>query len=260
MPALERFVLHRLAELDQVVRRAYETYDYRRAFSALFNFCAVDLSSFYFDVRKDALYCDPLSSARRRACRTVMDELFSRLTAWLAPIMVFTMEEVWLSRFPNDDSSVHLRQFPQTPQGWLDETLAQDWTVLRRLRRAVTGALEVERREKRIGASLEAAPEIHVTSAAYGEALDRQRGGDGREAFLAELCIASGASLAEGVGPENVFRLEGVDDVAVLPARAAGVKCARSWKFFDPKTADPAYPDITPRDAKAVAEWDAAHG
>jgi isoleucyl-tRNA synthetase len=260
MPALERFVLHRLAELDQVVRKAYETYDYRRAFSALFNFCAVDLSSFYFDVRKDVLYCDPRRSDRRRACRTVMDALFSRLTAWLAPIMAFTMEEVWLSRFPGEDSSVHLRQFPDTPAAWRDDALAADWTVLRRLRRVVTGALEVERREKRIGASLEAAPHIHVSSPDYAAALDRQRGGDSRDDFLAGLCIASGAALSNGAAPDSAFRLEGVDDVAVVPARADGVKCARSWKIFDPATADPDFPDITPRDAMAVAEWDSAHG
>ncbi len=259
MPSLERLILHRMAEVDAIVRKAYEVYDYRRAFTALFNFCAVDLSSFYFDVRKDVLYCDPLGSDRRRACRTVMDELFSRLTAWLAPIMVFTMEEVWLSRFPSDTDSVHLRTFPDTPESWRDEALAADWAVLRRLRRAVTGALEVERREKRIGASLEAAPAIHVASGDYAAALDRQRGDDSREDFLAELCIASGAALAEGAAPDGAFRLEGVDDIAVVPAKAPGVKCARSWKFFDPETADPAYPDVTPRDARALKEWDAAH-
>ncbi len=260
MPSLERFVLHRLSELDVTVRRAYEAHDYRRAFSALFNFCAVELSSFYFDVRKDVLYCDPLRSTRRRACRTVMDKLFTRLTAWLAPIMVFTMEEVWLSRFPSDGGSVHARLFPETPEAWRDEALAADWAVLRRLRRAVTGALEVERRDKRIGASLEAAPHIHVTSPDYAAALDRQRGESTREDFLAELCITSGATLRDGAGPAEAFRLEGVDDVSVVPARAGGVKCARSWKFFDPAAADPAYPGITPRDAQAVAEWDGMRG
>jgi isoleucyl-tRNA synthetase len=99
-------VLHRLYELDGVVRRAYETYQYRDALSAIVEFCNVELSAFYLDVRKDALYCDAPSSVRRRACRTAIDEVFSRLTAWLAPILPFTTEEAWLTRFP-DQKSVH---------------------------------------------------------------------------------------------------------------------------------------------------------
>jgi len=261
MPSLERWVLHRLAELDELVRGAYEAYDFKRAFSALFQFVTVDLSAVYLDVRKDALYCDPPDSARRRACRTVMDAVFMRLSAWLAPLMPFTMEEVWLARFPSEDDSVHLRIFPETPEDWRDDALAEDWRLIRRLRRVVTGALETERREKRIGASLEAAPQVFVGDRAYVEAIERQRGEDSAESFLAELFITSQASLGEGAPPADAWRdLEETADIAVVPARASGVKCQRSWKYFDPATADPAYPDITPRDAEAVRAWDAAHG
>jgi hypothetical protein len=142
MPELDRYVLHRLAELDALVRRGYRDYDFRRIFQALFNFAAIDLSAFYFDIRKDALYCEPASSTVRKACLTVLDEVFSRLTAWLAPMLPFTMDEAWLSRFPSEDDSVHLRQFPETPQAGSIPALDEKWRRVRRVRRVVTGALE----------------------------------------------------------------------------------------------------------------------
>ena len=122
MPELERWVLHRLAELDETVRQGYSAYDFQGVFQAIFNFATVELSAFYFDIRKDALYCDGPSD-RRNASRTVLDILFHRLTTWLAPVLVFTMEEVWLERFPGDDSSVHLIDIPETPGAWRDDAL-----------------------------------------------------------------------------------------------------------------------------------------
>ena len=153
MPELERWVLHRLSELDRLVRECNEAFDFPRLYSALHNFCATDLSAFYFDVRKDALYCDRPDSTRRRAARTVLDQLFHCLVAWLAPVLVFTAEEAWLTRFPSEDDSVHLRQFPEVPPEWHDAALGERWERVRQIRRVVTGALEVERRDKRIGSS-----------------------------------------------------------------------------------------------------------
>ncbi|PKQ06367.1 MAG: isoleucine--tRNA ligase [Alphaproteobacteria bacterium HGW-Alphaproteobacteria-12] len=251
MPELERVVLHNLAELDGLVRAAYMDYDFKRVTHTLSNFMNVDLSAFYFDIRKDVLYCDAPSSLRRRACRTVLDALFSRLTAWLAPVLCFTMEEVWLSRFPADDASVHLRTFPETPGDWRDAALAGKWRKVRELRRVVTGALEIERREKRIGASLEAAPEIHVSAPEFLSALD---GLD-----LAELAITSQATLIEGEGPASAFRLDDVPGVCVVPKLAEGKKCARSWRILPDVGSDPDYPDLSPRDAAAVREYDARH-
>ncbi len=126
MPELERWVLHRLAELDHKVRTGYSAYDFQGVFSAIFNFATVELSAFYFDIRKDALYCDG-DTARRRASRTVLDLLFHRLTTWLAPVLAFTMEEVWLERFPGEGASVHLTDIPDTPADWLNEPLAAKW-------------------------------------------------------------------------------------------------------------------------------------
>ena len=248
-PLLERWLLHRLYELDRTVREAYATYQFRDALSAIVEFCNADLSAFYVDVRKDALYCDAPTSVRRRACRTALDETFSRLTAWLAPILPFTMEEAWLTRFP-ESVSVHLRQFPQTPESWEDDFAGEEMARLREARAVVTGALEVARRDKLIGAALEAHPIVYVAEQSLRASL--------QAVDFAELCITSGMSIEAGAGPAEAFRLPEMPGVAVVVERAEGVKCARSWRYFDPATADPRYPDITPRDAEAVAQWDAA--
>jgi isoleucyl-tRNA synthetase len=223
MPELERWVLHRLAELDAEVREGYAKYDFQGVFQKLFTFCTSDLSAVYFDIRKDALYCDAPTTLRRRACRTVMDILFHRLTTWLAPILVFTMEEVWLERFPGDDSSVHLMDFPETPKAWRDATLAAKWDALRDARRVVTGALEVQRTAKVIGASLEAAPEVFVSPAMAGllGSVD-----------FAEICITSDLTVRTSEAPEAAFRLSDVPEVAVLFHPAQGAKCERCWKVL----------------------------
>ena len=224
MPELERWVLHRLCELDRTVRRTCDDFGFHILFAALHHFCAADLSAFYFDIRKDALYCDAASSLRRRACRSVLDSLFSCLTAWLAPILCFTAEEAWLQRFPGEKESVHRRPFPQLPQRWRDEALAARWQTIRRLRRVVTGAMEVERREKRLGASLQAHPTVHATAADLRALADQD---------LAEIAIASAITLVEGEGPPGAFRLDDVAGVAVEVGRASGARCARCWKVQD---------------------------
>ncbi|MCK0199032.1 isoleucine--tRNA ligase [Ancylobacter sp. 6x-1] len=246
MPALERMVLHRLFELDTVVREAYAAFDFKRVNAALTQFMTAELSAFYFDVRKDALYCDPISSITRRACLTVLDEVFRRLVIWLAPILPFTAEETWLSRFPSQDGSVHLELFPQTPLKWRDDTLADEWRKIRQVRRVVLGALEVERAAKRIGSSLEAAPVVHVTDPGLFAAVSA--------VDLAEVCITSDAHLTPTEAPAGAFRLDEVPGVAVVPMRAEGHKCARSWKISPLVGTDPDYPDVTPRDARALRE------
>ncbi|WP_296425954.1 isoleucine--tRNA ligase [Yoonia sp.] len=222
MPELERWVLHRLSDLDQTVREGYAKYDFQGVFQAVFTFATVDLSAFYFDIRKDALYCDG-DTERRRAARTVLDILFHRITKWLAPMLAFTMEEVWLERFPGDDSSVHLEDFAQTPADWRDAALAEKWATVRKVRRVVTGALEVERTAKVIGASLEAAPTVYVTADA-AKLLETVSFND--------LCITSGISVSTDLAPADAFRLDDVADVAVVFARAEGEKCQRCWKIL----------------------------
>ena len=246
MPELERLMLSRLAELDGLVREGYLAFDFKRVVSLLANFMTVELSAFYFDVRKDALYCDAWSSPRRQAALAVVRRLCEALTVWLAPILPFTMEEAFLSRRPSEEGSVHLALFPHVPQDWHDAALTERWRKIRQVRRVVTGALEIERREKRIGASLEAAPTVYVTDPDLLAALD---GVD-----LAEVFITSGATLVETDGPAEAFRIDDVPGVAVVPGLASGRKCARSWRILAEVGSDPDYPDLSLRDAAAMRE------
>ncbi|HLZ83934.1 MAG TPA: isoleucine--tRNA ligase [Caulobacteraceae bacterium] len=248
MPPLERFILHRLWVLDAGVRAAYGRYDFAEVVRSLADFCSNDLSALFFDVRRDALYCDRPDSPRRRACRTVMDLAFERLTIWLAPLLAFTMEEAWMARFPDAGPNA-LRVLPPTPEDWRNDAEAERWERVERVTRVVTGALEVERREKRLGAALEAAPRVHIADPALYAAF---AGLDAAEVFR-----TSQATLVEGPGPADAFRLEGVAGVAVEPLRAPGRKCARSWRILPEVGEDPRYPDLSLRDADAVAWWDA---
>jgi isoleucyl-tRNA synthetase len=248
MPELERLMLHRLSELDELVRKAYAEFDYKRIFAALSAFMTADLSAFYFDIRKDVLYCDPYSSVTRKACLTALNHLFRCTVTWLAPMLCFTAEEAWLSRYGADAKSVHLELFPEVPAAWRDDKLAEKWRKVRTVRRVVTGALEIERAQKRIGSSLEAHPIVHVSNEELFEAV--------ADVDLPEVCITSAATLVKDEGPANAFRLPDVAGVAVIPNLAEGVKCARSWKILTNIGADPDYPDVSPRDAKALREWD----
>jgi isoleucyl-tRNA synthetase len=250
MPELERLILNRLHELDAFVREAYAQYDYKRVVAALSNFMNVELSAFYFDIRKDALYCDPISSVRRKACLTVLDSLFDCLTAWLAPILVFTMEECWLERHSANSESVHLRQFPAVPSEWADKPLADKWDKTRDIRRVVTGALEIARRDKVIGSSLEAGPTVYISDADLLNALE---GID-----LAEIAITSSIAIIPGEAPPGSFQLDDVAGVGVVFAKAEGQRCARSWKVTKDVGSDPEYPDLSARDAQAMRERKAA--
>jgi isoleucyl-tRNA synthetase len=248
MPELERLMLHRLSELDELVRKAYADFDYKRIFSALSAFMTSDLSAFYFDIRKDALYCDPYSSPTRKACLTVLDHLFRCTVVWLAPMLCFTAEETWASRYGATAKSVHLELFPEVPAAWRDDRLADKWRKVRNVRRVVTGALEIERAQKRIGSSLEAHPVVLVTDEDLFSAVT--------DVDLAEVCITSALTLRNVGSSDGAFSLPDVPGVAVIPNLAEGTKCARSWKILTTIGADPEYPEVSPRDAKALREWE----
>jgi isoleucyl-tRNA synthetase len=222
MPELERWVLHRLAELDATIRQDINDYDLNHMLQTLHHFCAVDLSAFYFDVRKDSLYCDAPSSARRRAVRTVMETVFDHLVVWLAPILCFTAEEAYLARHgEKGGNSVHLEQYPLVPKTWLDAGLATKWDAVRDVRRVVTGAMELARADKKIGSSLQAAPAVYVSQ----EQADVLATVD-----FADVCIASAISLKVGAAPEGAFALPDVAAVGVQMALASGCKCERCWQ------------------------------
>ena len=251
LPELERLMLHRLSELDAEIRRAYTAYDYRAVIAALSPFMNTDLSSFYFDIRKDTLYCEAYSSVKRRAALTVIDQIFGCITSWLAPILAFTAEEAWIHRY-GAERSVHLETFPVVPEAWRDDALAEKWERIRALRRVVTGAIELERAAKRMGSSLEAAPEIFVTDAATLEAI--------QDIDLAEISITSEATLVRKVPPDEAFALPDVPGVGVVVNRAEGRKCALITRITSDVGSDPAYPDLSARDAAAVREFEARAG
>jgi isoleucyl-tRNA synthetase len=251
MPELEQLMLHRLAELDEVVRAGYDAFEFKRITRSLIDFMGVELSAFYFDVRKDALYCDAPSSPRRKAAVQVVRHLFDHLVTWLAPMLPFTTEEAWLERYPSTES-VHLEQFRTVPADWKNDALAEKWRKIRQVRSVVTGALELERAKKAIGSSLEAVPVVHIADASLEAAL---AGID-----MAEISITSDFVIAHGEAPADAFALREVSGVAVVVEKAEGRglrKCARSWRYTDDVGSDPEFADVSARDAAALRELEA---
>lgn len=246
MPEMEQLMLHRLSELDEVVRLSYESFDFKKVVRTLSDFMNVELSAFYFDVRKDALYCDPVSSLRRQASLFVLKELFEHLTAWLSPVLPFLAEEAWLAVYP-DRGSVHLRQFPVVSSGWRDNELAARWKSVMAVRSVVNGCLEVERKAKRLGKALEAAPVLYVEDVVVAEALKR--------VDIAEVLGTSGATVLSGASSGvEVYSDESMPGVKVEFRVADGVRCARSWMVTRDVGSDSEYPDVSARDAKALRE------
>ncbi|WP_291687433.1 isoleucine--tRNA ligase [Bradyrhizobium sp.] len=249
MPELERLMLHQLAEQAAIVRKAYAEFDYKTVVASLSAFMNTELSAFYFDIRKDTLYCDPPSSLTRKAALTAIDMICDAILRWFAPVLSFTTEEAWRMYRPNAEPSVHLTLFPDGLENIRDDKLAAKWETIRDVRRVVTGALEVERAAKRIGSSLEASPIIYVS--------DRQVLATLFDVDLAEVCITSNYEVREGEAPAGAFRLDNIPGVAVVVEKAVGIKCARSWKILPTVGSDPDYPDVSPRDALALREWKA---
>jgi isoleucyl-tRNA synthetase len=249
MPELERLMLHQLADQATIVRKAYAEFDYKTVVASLSAFMNTELSAFYFDIRKDTLYCDPPSSLARKAALTAIDIICDAILKWLAPVLSFTTEEAWRMYRPDAEPSVHLTLFPDGFDAFRDEKLAAKWEIIRNIRRVVTGALEVERAAKNIGSSLEASPLVYVSDKTIFNTLF--------DIDLAEVFITSNAMATNEDAPAGAFRLNEVPGVAVVVEKAVGIKCARSWKISADVGSDPDYPDVSPRDAKALREWKA---
>jgi isoleucyl-tRNA synthetase len=249
MPELERLMLHQLAGQAAIVRNAYAEFDYKTVIASLSAFMNTELSAFYFDIRKDTLYCDPPSSLARKAALTTIDLICDAVLKWLAPVLSFTSEEAWRMYRPDAEPSVHLTLFPAGFEQFRDDALAAKWQTIRDVRRVVTGALELERAAKRIGSSLEASPLVYVSDRRIFDTLF--------DIDLAEVCITSNAMVTNEEAPADAFRLNDVAGVAVVVERAVGTKCARSWKILPTVGEDADYPDVSPRDAQALREWKA---
>ncbi len=212
IPELEQYMLHLLAEMDDFVRTSIENYEFGKLAKALHDFCNQELSAFYFDIRKDCLYCDAPDDMKRRACRTVMAEIFSHLSAWLAPILSFTTEEAWQHRPENvfeDAPSIHLRDFPEVPANWKNEALAAKWEEIITARKLVMAAIEPMRTTKELGSSLEAHAALSTTSDAVLKTADQ----------MADICITSAAQVTSG-------------QQGVKITKASGEKCERCWKVL----------------------------
>jgi isoleucyl-tRNA synthetase len=252
MPELERLMLHQLAEQAAIVRQAYAEFDYKTVVASLSAFMNTELSAFYFDIRKDTLYCDPPSSIARKAALTAIDMICDTILKWLAPVLSFTSEEAWRLYRPAAEPSVHLTLFPEGLDKFRDDALAMKWEVIRAIRSVVTGALEVERAAKNIGSSLEASPIIHLPEMYISHLFDVD---------WAEVCITSNAEvvvLKHGEdAPPDAFKLEDAIGIGVVVEKAVGTKCARSWKILPTVGEDAEYPDVSPRDAQALREWKA---
>jgi isoleucyl-tRNA synthetase len=231
MPELERWVLHRLTEFSAKFNDAVQSYDWTGVYPDLHNFCSVDLSAFYFDVRKDAIYCDRPDSLRRRASRTVLDHLHRYLCTWLAPVLCFTAEEAWCARF-GDDASVHLEQFPTPPVDWHDAALAAKWDTIRTIRRRITVPIEESRKVNVVGSSLQAAVELPL-NADHATLLD--------EAAWSEIAIVSSVRIV----PDTAEPLS-----RVTPA--SGDKCARCWRVLQEVGLSAAHPSLCLRCTDAV--------
>jgi isoleucyl-tRNA synthetase len=206
-----------------------------------------ELSAFYFDIRKDTLYCDPPSSLARHSALTAIDLICDAILRWFAPILSFSCDEAWRLYRSDAEPSVHLTLLPEGLERFRDDRLAAKWEVIRNVRRVVTGALEVERAAKRIGSSLEASPLVYIADKTLFDTL--------LDIDLAEICITSNAMVSTAEAPADAFRLLEVPGVAVVVEKAVGQKCARSWKILPEVGSDPEFPEVSLRDAKALREW-----
>ena len=248
MPEIDRWVLHRLYEMDQEIRGYIDNFDFQKMITALHNFCAKDLSAFYFDINKDNLYCNTGNGLERRSAQTVLNKVFTHLCHWLSPILCFTAEEAWVSRngesLESFENSIHLQTFPDVSADWQDDALADKWQQIQSARRVVTGALEIKRAEKELRSSLEAAPKLYVEDAALAELLN--------SVDFADVCITSDIDIETGTVPANAFTLEDVPGIGVEFAMADGDKCSRCWKYTTDVGQDSAHPEICARCADAI--------
>jgi len=224
MPDLEKWVLHRLKELDLLHKEAVKNYTFQLFYSELHTFCSSDLSAFYFDMRKDALYCDEATNMTRRSSRTVLKEIFNCLTAWLAPVLCYTADEAWLAFIGDENQeSVHLRYFPKLSDKLINNKLRDSWNSLRKIRGVINGALEIARQDKVIGSSLEAKINIYIQNEGF-KLLKKNRN-------LEELFIVSKVEIIESDVPDDIYKEDIVEGLGVKVVKADGIKCERCWKI-----------------------------
>jgi isoleucyl-tRNA synthetase len=215
-PDLERYILSRLFYLDKAIKENLTNYNFHKLYKELLNFCSLELSSFYFDIRKDILYCDDLNSKKRKDSIIVINIILECLLKWLAPVFVFTTEEIF-NLLNNNEDSIHETDFPEIPQKWEDEKLIKKWEELYQIRQEVNIGIEEKRTNKEIGSSLEANVSIHLNEKEFNllEGLD-----------LEEYFIASKVQK---------FKNENEDGLKIKVKKSIGSKCTICWKILEKK-------------------------
>ena len=223
-PELEIYMLHQIYELDKKIKNYFKEYSFHKLYKELLQFCSQDLSAFYFDIRKDALYCEPVNSKIRKASIKFLNITLDILLRWFAPIISFTTEEIYKIIY-NNEKSIHLENFSTIPEKWLNKSLGNKWNQLKLVRQVCNVAIEVKRTNKELGSSLEADLEIFLEK----KYLDLVKDMD-----LSEFCITSKAKakILNEQKDLKLFKIENIQGIGVLVKKAAGNKCPRCWKIF----------------------------
>jgi len=219
-PELEKYILHRIWEINQIVVECVRTFNFHLMFTTLLNFCSNDLSAFYFDIRKDTIYCDSIQAVKRRAARTLLDLIYDHLVRWLAPSLSFTCEEAWQAR--GNTSSIHLEDFLPVNSSYESQNLSKKWNLVKNIRRVITGALEKKRAEKIIGSSLEAHIKVYLTDEIKNNL---------NNVCLDEISITSSYEILSFDKQKLGFTMDDVDGVKVEVEKTKGKKCNRCWKY-----------------------------
>ena len=222
-PELERYVLHQIFELNKNFKKYLKEYNFHKLYKELLNFCSLDLSAFYFDIRKDVLYCDDLKSDQRQICTKLLALTLDVLLKWFAPILSFTTEEIFQILNKEKQSSIHLENFPDIPTEWENKKIFEKWEKLKIVRNVTNAAIEVKRTNKDIGSSLEADIEVYLSDQ-YLKLV--------KDINLSEFFITSNAKAKNMTNSDKFFKLEGIDDIAVSVKKAVGEKCSRCWKIL----------------------------
>ena len=224
-PELEIYMLHQIYELDKKIKNYFKEYSFHKLYKELLQFCSQDLSAFYFDIRKDALYCEPVNSKIRKASIKFLNITLDILLRWFAPIISFTTEEIYKIIY-NNEKSIHLENFSTIPEKWLNKSLGNKWNQLKLVRQVCNVAIEVKRTNKELGSSLEADLEIFLEK----KYLDLVK-----NIALSEFCITSKAKaqILNEQKDLELFKLENIQGIGVLVKKAVGNKCPRCWKIFE---------------------------
>jgi len=223
-PELERFMLHQIFALNKKFEKYFKEYNFHKLYKELLNFCSLDLSAFYFDIRKDILYCDDIKSPQRQICINLLSLVLDMLLKWFAPILSFTTEEIFQIINQGKNSSIHLENFPNIPPKWENKKLFNKWDKLKIIRNVVNASIEVKRSTKEIGSSLEADVQVYL-----GEEYLKLV----KNFNLSEYFITSNAIAKPMINDDKLFKLDEVNNVKVLVTKAKGKKCSRCWKILD---------------------------